>query len=186
MTTKTMDEILKSVLNDSDIFFMYFTIFDNSEWKDLREKYSQKDFTYITSKFDQKLKALKREFNSQRSRKERLKEAITCTKALKNAVHDKPYILERLLTTLDKFGMVTCNLPNMEGYGRVIENRSPATVEQFFLYNIRKARSYEKSALLKVLEYVKELYALNYGILEIAFFVRKLNSLEEFFKMIKY
>lgn len=186
MTTRTLDEIVKRVLNDSDIFYMYYTIFGNSEWKDLQEKHSQGDLAYMTSKIDQKLEALERELSYQSRGKKRLTDAISLTKALKNAVHYKPYILERMFTTLERFGLVKCNLPNMEDYGKVIENHSQATVDQFFLHNIKKARHYEKSALRKALEYVRELYALNCGILEIAFFVRKLNSLTEFFKVIKH
>lgn len=185
MTTKTLDEIMRRVLNDSDIFHMYYTIFNDAEWKDLREKYSQGVLAY-NDRIDEKMKEMKRELNSPGSRRRNLEEAIRRTDALKTAVQNKRYILERILTTLDRFGLVKCNLPNMEDYGRVIENHSQATVEQFFLYNIKRARGYKKSALRKILEYVKELYALNCGILEIAFFVRKLNSLTEFFEVIKH
>jgi hypothetical protein len=39
--------------------------------------------------------------------------------------------------------------------------------------------------LKKAFEYIKELYNMNLDVLEIAFFVRKLNSLTEFVEMIK-
>jgi hypothetical protein len=185
MITRTLDEIVRQVLNDPDVFYMYYTIFDNSEWKDLREKHSQKELAYVTDKIDQKLKMLKKKSSSQDSGGRNLKEAVMRTKALKDAVDSKPYTFERVLVTLDKFGLVKCNLPKMEDYGKVIENYGPTTVEQFFLYNIKRAGRYKESALRKILEYVKELYAMNYDILEIAFFVRKLNSLTEFYEIIK-
>ena len=86
---------------------------------------------------------------------------------------------------LNSFGIIECKLPNMEDYGKVIENHSISTVEQYFLSKIDRASVYQKRALKKTLEYVKELYAMNLDILEIAFFVRKLNSLALFMEVIK-
>ncbi|GAI24746.1 unnamed protein product, partial [marine sediment metagenome] len=86
---------------------------------------------------------------------------------------------------LDSFGLVECKLPNMEDYGKVIENHNRSTVEQYFLSKIDRARGYQKRALRKTLEYVMELYAMNLDILEIAFFIRKLNSLTQFMEVIK-
>lgn len=72
----------------------------------------------------------------------------------------------------------------MEDYGKVIENHNRSTVEQFFLYKIDKAKAYQKRALRKTLEYLKELHAMNLDTLEIAFFIRKLNSLTQFMEVL--
>lgn len=106
---------------------------------------------------------------------------------MKKAYNQKPYILEQMFDKLDSFGLVECKLPNMEDYGKVIENHSISTVEQYFLSKIYSdsTSAYQKRALKKTLEYVKELYAMNIDLLEIAFFVRKLNSLALFIEVIK-
>lgn len=103
---------------------------------------------------------------------------------MEKAYDQKPYILRQMFDKLNSFGLVECKLPNMEDYGKVIENHNRSTVEQYFLSKIDRARGYQ-NALRKTLEYVKELYAMNLDILEIAFFIRKLNSLTQFMEVIK-
>jgi hypothetical protein len=185
MTTKTLDDVMRRVLNDADIFYVSYTIFDNAEWNELSRNYYEKNFNNLLSKIDQKIKYLKGELKSQKN-DWRKQQAIVLVESLKNSINNKPYTLEQLFSTLDKFGLVKCNLPNMEDYGKVIENHNRSTVEQFFLYKIDKAKYfYEKKALKKTLECLKELYAMNLDILEIAFFIRKLNSLTQFMELLK-
>ena len=115
-----------------------------------------------------------------------LREAIKLTEALKSAIKNKPHTLEQMFLTLHKFGPVKCNLPNMEDYGKVIENHNRSTVEQYFLYKIDKEKNrFRRKALRKTLEYLKELYMMNLDTLEIAFFIRKLDSLTQFMEVIK-
>lgn len=186
--TKTLDDVMRRVLNDQDIFYINYIIFDNAGWKELSKEYQEGKSDNVASKIDLKINGLKSKLNSKgtdRQLKRRLDEAIELAEALKDAINNKPHILRQMFSTLDKFGLVKCNLPNMEDYGKIIENHSRPTVEQFFLYKIDKAK-FEKRALRKTLEYLKELYAMNLNILEIAFFIRKLNSLTQFIEVVKY
>lgn len=110
--------------------------------------------------------------------------AIELCKGLKSAIQQEPNIVKQRLNLLKSFGVVQCNLPNMDDYGKVIERYNHSIVEQFFLDKIkRENREDRKKALVKVLEYVKELYNANVGIEEIAYFVRKLDSLKIFWEV---
>ena len=165
--------------------------FNNGEWEKLGKEFQEGNLKDVTDRIDQKIQALKNDLNSQRNdrRKNTLREAIKSTEALKDATNNKPYILEQMFSTLDTFGLVKCNLPSastMEDFGKVIENHNRSTVEQYFFSKIDKENNrFKRKALKKLLEYVKELYAMNLDILEIAFFVRKLNSLTQFMEVIK-
>lgn len=187
MTAKTLDDVMRRILNDTNVFYISYTIFDNNEWRNLSKEYKEKKLNEVTNKIDQKLKQLKDKHNSETDerQKKNIAKSIELVEALKSAVNNKPHILEQMFSTLDKLGIVRCNLPNMEDYGKVIENHNYPIVEQFFLSKIDKARRFERMALKKTLEYLKELYAMNLDILEIAFFIRKLNSLTEFMEVIK-
>jgi predicted RNA-binding protein YlqC (UPF0109 family) len=187
MTTKTLDAVMRQILNDPDIFYISYSIFDKAEWKKLGTEFQKGDVNNVTGRIDQKIQALKNDLKSQINdrRKNTLREAIKSTEALKNALNNKSYILKEMFSTLDTFGLVKCNLPNMEDYGKVIENHNRSTVEQYFLSKIDRARGYQKRALRKTLEYVRELYAMKIDVLEIAFFIRKLNSLTQFMEVIK-
>jgi len=187
MTAKTLDEIMRRVLNDSDIFYVSYPIFNDAEWKNLGEEFQKGNLAEVTAKIDEKIVQLKTAFNSERNqRKKEILEVIKLTEALKSAVNNKPHILKQMFLTLDKFGPIRCNLPNMEDYGKVIENQNRSTVEQYFLYKIDKERTrFRRKALKKTLEYLKELYAMKLDTLEIAFFIRKLDSLTQFMEVIK-
>ena len=94
-----------------------------------------------------------------------------------------------MFLALDRYGLVKSNLPSssvLEDFGKVIENHNRSTVEQYFLYKIDKERNrFRRKALKKALEYLKELYAMKLDTLEIAFFIRKLDSLTQFMEVIK-
>lgn len=183
MTSKTLDEIIRRVLNDSAIFYVSYPIFDRDEWKSIGEEFQKSNLTEVTAKIDEKIKQLQNKLNFKTNEKEEktLKKVVELTKALKAAVNDKSYILKQMFLTLDKFGLVKSNLPSssiLEDIGKVVENHNRATVEQYFLYKIDKERdNFKKKALKKLLEYLEELYVMNLDILEIAFFIRKLDSL---------
>ena len=191
MTAKTLDEIMRRVLNDSDIFYISYPIFDNTGWKSIGEEFQKGNFTEVTTRIDEKIDQLQNALNSERNqkKKETLGKAIKLTKALKSAINNKPYILKQMFLTLNRFGLVKSNLPSssvLEDLGKVIENHDRSTVEQFFLYKIDKEKNrFRGKALKRTLEYLKELYAMNLDILEIAFFIRKLNSLTQFMEVIK-
>ena len=196
MTAKTLDEIMRRVLNDSDIFSPPYDkntksviplLFEMEKWRKLKKTFAKRDKNSFNSIVDNQCQKLQqKEQNANRWRKNKIKDIIKLGEALKKAYDQKPYILEQVFDKLDSFGIIECKLPNMEDYGKVIENHNRPTVEQYFLYKIDKERNkFRKRALKKTLEYLKELYAMKLDTLEIAFFIRKLNSLTQFMGVIK-
>lgn len=191
MTIKTLDDIMRRVLNDSDIFYVSYPIFNEAEWKNIGEEFQKANFAEVTARIDGKINELQDALNSERNRKKKeiLEKAIKLTEALKSAINNKPHILNQLSSTLDSFGLIKNNLPSssvLEDFGKVIENHNRPTVEQYFLYKIDKEKNrFRKKALKRILEYLKELYSMNLDILEIAFFIRKLDSLTQFIEVIK-
>jgi len=194
MTTKTLDDVMRRVLNDPDIFGPRYDkntrsslplLFGKEDWKQLKEAFSKRDKNSFNSIVDNQCRELRQKEQNARRRWDRIRDTIELGKSLKTAYGQKPYILEQMFDNLDSFGLVECKLPNMEDYGKVIENHNRSIVEQYFLSKISRARGYQNRALRKTLEYVKELYAMNLDVLEIAFFIRKLNSLTEFMEVIK-
>lgn len=189
MTAKTLDEIMRRVLNDSDIFYVSYIIFDENEWEKIGEEFQKGNFSGVTTRIDKKIDQLQNALNSETNKKETLEKAIKLTEALKSAVNNKPYILQQMFLTLDRFGLVKPNLTSssvLEDLGKVVENHNRATVEQYFFYKIDKEKyKFRKKALKKLLEYLKELYAMNLDTLEIAFFIRKLDSLTQYMEVIK-
>lgn len=179
-----MDEIFKRVLNDKDIFWIKKEIFSFSEWSALKEASCQP--TEYKNAVQQKIQALKNEENSTTDdrRKDINKKSKQLCNNLLNALEQKPHILNQMFNYLNSYGLVECNLPSMDDYGKVIERYDISIVEQFFLDKInRENNHHKKKALRKVLEYVKELYNSNHSALEIAYFVRKLDSLITFWEV---
>jgi len=183
----TLNDVMRRVLNDPDIFFTKHLIFNNHEWNDLRTKFQNNDFDGLNKKIEEKISSLRKEYQSEQDPKKRtsIQEAGELTKALKESIIKPPHILDQMFSMLDRFGVPRCNLPNMEDYGKVIENHNFPIVEEYFLYKIDKANRFERTALKKIFEYVKELYAMKHDVLEIAFFIRKVNSLTQFVEMVK-
>lgn len=178
-----MDEIFKRVLNDKDIFWIKKEIFNEAEWNELKK--AEDNYSDFTKIVDNKIKLLKNEMNkvSDKAKKD-FEESIKLCEGLKSAIKENPNILGQMLDILKSYGVVKSNLPNnMDNYGKVIERYDISTVEHFFLDKIKRENGkYKKKALAKVLEYVKELYNANISPLEIAYFVRKLDSLTIFWK----
>jgi len=195
MTTKTLDDVMWRILNDSYIFGPPYDrnaraviplLFETEGWKRLKKTFDVRDKNTFNSIVENQCQELQqKEQNANQWRKNKIRDTIELGKSLKKAYDQKPYILEQMFDKLDSFGLVECKLPNMEDYGKVIENHNRSTVEQYFLSKIDRARGDQKRALRKTLEYVKELYVMNLDILEIAFFIRKLNSLTQFMEVIK-
>lgn len=195
MTTKTLDDVMIRVLNDPNVFSPPYDkdvrsplplLFEKKDWELLEETFKKKDKNSFNSIVDKHCRKLhQKEQDAKRWRREQINKIITLGSALKKAYEEKPNLLERLFEVFDTFGYIECNLPTMEDYGKVIENHNRSTVEQYFLSKIDRARGYQKRALRKTLEYVRELYAMKIDVLEIAFFIRKLNSLTQFMEVIK-
>ena len=179
-----MDEIFKKVLNDRDIFWVKKEIFSVQEWGELRDKRSQPE--RYESVIKQKIQSLNVEEKNSSDDKEKkdIREAERLLNNLLNALEQKPNILHQMFNYLDSYGLVKCNLPSMDDYGKVIERYGISTVEQFFLDKIKRENAqHKKRTLAKVLEYVKELYNTNLSPLEMAYFVRKLDSLTTFWEV---
>lgn len=190
MTTieTSLEKITRRILNDPDIFYVNYTIFDENDWNAMREKLKNGKTEDVKNKIQEKINDLETEIASTRNNreKEKIEKAKKLTESLKDALDNRPYIAKQIFSMLDKFGVVKCNLQKMEDYGKVIEIHSWQIAEQFFLYKIGKTgHSYEKRALKKVLEYIKEMRANKIDILEIAFFVRKLDDLTQFWEVLK-
>ncbi len=184
MTSK-MDEIFKKVLNDRDIFWIKKEIFNKDEWEELKN--TMKNYSNFIRLVDNKINSLQGEKSQAQKRGERYKDiekSIKLCEKLKSAIHEKPNILKKMFDYLNSYSLVQCNLPSMDDYGKVIERYGITTVKQFFLDKIKRENNQQKrKALEKVLEYVNELYNSNQSTLEIAYFVRKLDSLTTFWEV---
>lgn len=179
-----IDEIFKKVLNDRSIFWIREAIFNETEWAELKiVKDKPEEFKKIT---DNKINSKKiKDIANNEKKKNDLEKCLKLCEALKSALNEKPNILKQKFDYLNSYGLVKCNLPNMDDYGKVIERYGISTVEHFFLDKIKRENDiHKKKAIEKVLEYVKELYNANYSPLEIAYFVRKLNSLTNFWEVL--
>lgn len=193
--TKNLDIVMRHVLNDPDIFGPPFDrnlrtdlplLFQKEDWRKLKAAFENRDKSSFNSLVEKQIQNLRNEAAcSQYWRKGQIEKSLPLGESLKRAFETKPNLLAQLFDLFDCFGLIKCKLPNMEDYGKVIENHTKPIVAEFFLYHINKADWDEKRALKKTFEYVKELYNMNLDVLEIAFFVRKLNSLTEFVEVIK-
>jgi len=181
-----MDLILRKVLNDPDIFWIRKEIFKKDEWSDLRK--DLRKLEEFNKKVDIKIQKLEEEKNKEQDNKKKktIEAAIEQCKGIKTTLEQNPYLAKQLFDNLESFGIVQSNLPNMDDYGKIIERHNFSIVEQFFLDKIKRENNpHKKKALKKVLGYVKELAELNQSILEIAFFVRKLDSLQKLWEVSK-
>jgi len=181
-----MDKVFKKVLNDEKIFFRKKIIFNHEEWKNIGESYRNGEIEgynrIITSKI-------------QEAHNNHDKKVISYCQGLQNSMKNKSNILDQMFVFLDDFSIIISNLPessSMDNFGTVIERYNQPIVEEYFLDKIKKEYnpkynnySYRGKALIKVLEYVKELYNSNVSSEEISYFVRKLNSLTTYWEILK-
>lgn len=196
----TLDEVMREILNDRDIFdFPYdrdnrthIVVFNSNEWTALKKDFETARVDSFKQKIEEKKSSLEKEKQLAKrnvrwpKKVERLEHAIKLTESLENAWDKKPHLLRQLFDTLNSFGELECHLPNMDDYGRVVENYKLSIVESYFLDKINATRKQgEVKALRKLLEYVKKLYGMKLDTLEIAFFVRKLNSLKQYTEVLR-
>jgi len=74
----------------------------------------------------------------------------------------------------------------MEDFGKVVEGHGRPIAEQYFLYKIQKEKDQRRrTALAGLFEVVKGLYDQRVDPLEIAFFVRKIESLTQIVEVLK-
>lgn len=196
MTANPLEEAMRRVLNDQRIFSPPYDresrnhiplLFNKNEWAELRQSFIEKDTDRFRALVDQKITGLdQNEIFASKWRKSKLREMRKLGFSLQNLFTDDPYVLGQLFNIFNDFGLLECNLPDMEDFGKVIEGHSRPTVEQFFLYKIKKEKNYvRRQALVALLEVIKELYDKRVEPLEIAFFVRKIDSLTLFVEVLK-
>ena len=195
-------------MNDRDIFDSLWgrgwgkpipKLFKKDEWKELKnifedviknneEDIKEKKKNEFIGKIDNGKKNLMEKKNLKEKKNEwnkGIEELEKRAEWLKYALNEKPNLLKNLFENLEWYGLVKCRLPNMNNYGRVIERYDISTVEQYFIDKIYKAHNTRGKALEKVLEYVKELHSAGVPSEEIAYFVRKLESLTKYWEIIE-
>ncbi len=196
-----MDEVLRKVLNDRDIFDTPYDkktkvpipkLFDTSDWKELEKLFHGGKKKEFTDKVDQRIREIenreqKNQGGGSRWRRLRIDELKQRSEWLKSAFDNKPNLLKQLFEYLDWYGLVKCKLPTMDQYGKVIERYDISIVEEYFIDKMKRSSSkdYETKALKKALEYVKVLFNSGVSREEIAYFVRKLNSLTKYWEVIE-
>lgn len=196
MTDNPLEQAVSRVLNDRRIFEPPYDreskarlplLFTPEQWQELRASFLEGDENRFRSLVDQRMSQLGHTGGRTSQWEEgRVEEFSRLGNALKVAVTRAPHVLNKLFNTFEAFGLLQCNLPNMEDFGRVIEGHGRATAEQFFLHKIDKEKDRRRrKALIAVLEVVTGLYDQRVEPLEIAFFVRKIDSLAQLAEVLK-
>ena len=191
-----MDEVFKRVLNDEDIFSSPYDkdkreklpkLFEGKEWSEiLYGFFNRGDQEKFNGLVDINLKkVLSREKNSGRRKQSKISDLKKLANDLKSAFVKKRNLLRNMFGNLNWFGLVTCNLPDMDDYGGVIERYEKSVVEVYFVDKIKRAYFPQNRAIGRVLEYVKELYFSKVSAEEISYFVRKLKSLEKYWEVLR-
>jgi len=191
-----MNEIFRKVLNDRDIFDSPFDnhkndtipkLFEGENWKELGKLFDNGKKEEFEKRIDESFKKIKeKEIQGKNKwRISKIKELEKRAEWLKKAFDNKPNLLMQLFGNLDWYGLVECKLPSMDNYGKVIERYDISIVEQYFIDRANRVSEHQKRALKKVLEYIKELYKSGVSSEQIAYFVRKLNSLTKYWEVIE-
>ncbi len=187
---KELHDIIKRVLADERIFSppydaknrMYLPkIIDNCIWEELNKDFS-KDRSNGINIINESWKRIRTRINTLH-----YNSYYSYYNALKNAYNDnsKEQLLRIMFYMLPWYGVVHCNLPSMDDFGIVIERHDYNIVKQFFLDKEKRAdKSYIKNALIAVLSYTEELYDKGYSNVLIAYFIRKIDSLQEYWGLL--
>lgn len=194
MTSK-LDEVFKKILNDTTIFDSPYDknegaripkLFDAEKWQKLRKLFEENNKTEFEQRINVRIKEIEQqERNNNDWRKKQIEELKRKAGYLKTAFSEKPYLLQQLFETLSWYGLVECNLPNMDDYGKIVEKYEISTIEQFFVDKIKRVQFPKNLALKRVLEYIKELLKSGVSTVEVAYFIRKLNSLDKYWEVIQ-
>lgn len=185
-----LEEWVIRVLNDRRIFTTpYITkkkkklpeLFPNKEWEQLKEFYKNGDKIKYTKLICEQLNKIEKEYYNTKWESElRIR-----SKALRDGYCNKQTLLEELFAKLKWYGVVVCNLPNMDDFGIVIERHGEEEVKYFFTDKIKRVKeNYKRNALKAALQYTLELYSMNMPKESIAYFIRKLDSLIEYWGLL--
>ncbi|MFQ5802020.1 MAG: hypothetical protein ACE5JQ_03875 [Candidatus Methylomirabilales bacterium] len=189
MTSNPIEAAMHRVLNDRRIFWMPQELIDRANWSEFREALWRDDKSRAAAVLESAEKMLTTRINNERdnTRRSHLEDAKALLIGLKTYVNEGSVLVRDLAQRLDTFGPLRPNLPNMEDFGKVIEGHSRPTAEQFFLYKIQKEKhNRRRDALAALFEVVKGLYGQRVDPLEIAFFVRKVESLTQIVEVLRW
>lgn len=190
-----IDEVFRKVLNDREIFDSPYDknarapipkLFERDSWKELGRLFNEGRKDEFIEKIDSRIREIEnQERRASRWRRDRINELKQRAEWLKSAFDGKPHLLKDLFENLEWYGLVECKLPRMEDYGKVIERYDISIVEQYFVDKIKRASYPQNRALEKILEYVKELHTAGISPEEIAYLVRKIDSLTKYWEVIE-
>lgn len=194
MTSK-IDEVFRKVLNDREIFDSLYDktarapipkLFEGGSWKELERLFKEGRKNEFIERIDSRIREIEiQEQRVSKWRRDRINDLKQRAEWLKSAFDSKPNLLKELFENLEWYGLVECKLPRMEDYGKVIERYDISIVEQYFVDKIKRASYPQNRALEKILEYVKELHTAGISPEEIAYLVRKIDSLTKYWEVIE-
>lgn len=188
MIANPIEEAIHNALNDRRIFWMPQELINKADFSRLKDALSKLDIGPALEVVSQSKGIVEERIKTEHDhyRKRHLEDAIRLLNGLQIRINQDPYFVRNLLDQLESFGPVICNLPNMEDFGKIIEGHGRSIAEQFLLYKIQKEKDQRRrQALIALLEIVKKLYNQRVEPLEIAFFVRKINSLGVIVEVLK-
>jgi hypothetical protein len=189
MTANPVETAMRRVLNDRRVFWMPEVLIHGAKWSEFREALNTEDRSRATAILESTEKTLAGRIQNERddTRKKHLEESKKLLSGLKLHVDKQSALIRDLVQRLDTFGPLRPNFPSMEDFGKVIEGYSRSTAEQFFLYKIQKEKdNRRREAVAAIFDIVKDLYEKRTDPVEIAFFVRKLDSLTQIVEVFKW
>lgn len=188
MIANPLEEAIRRVLNDRRIFWMAQELIGSDDWQKLYGAFSKADMSTAEALIARAKNSLEAKIKAEtdRRKKRNLEEDKALLEGLDEHIREGSPSAKRLFELLESFGPLHSNLPSTEKFGGVIEGHGRATVEQFFLSKIQRAKDRrQRQALEALLEVVKWLYERRVEPLEIAYFVRKIDSLPEIVEVIR-
>ena len=188
MTTSPLQAAMRRVLNDRRIFWMPQELVAKARWAEFRDALNRNQKTGAMAVLEAAEQAVTTRIRNERDAQSRkhLEDGRTLLMNLRTHVNCDSVLVWQLADQLDSFGPLRANLPDMEDFGKVVEGHGRPIAEQYFLYKIRKEKvQRRRTALAGLFEVVKGLYDQRVDPLEIAFFVRKIESLTQIVEVLK-
>lgn len=188
MTANPLEEAMRRVLNDRRIFWMTQELIGKADWAKLRDALSGGDSDTALGVVASAKDSIAKRINAERDPRNRqhVESAQQLLSGLEAKLKQAPSSVTRVLELMDSFGPVRCNLPDTEDMGKVIEGYGRPTVEEFFTYKIQKeGEQRRRQALVALFEEVRRLYDQHVEPLQIAFFIRKIDSLNQLVEVLR-
>ncbi len=188
MTASPLQAAVRRVLNDRRIFWMPQELVAKPRWAEFREALNRNEKARAMEVLEDAERAVTNRIQKQRDAqsKKHCEDGRTLLINLRSYVNRDSALVRELADQLDSFGPLRTNLPDTEDFGKVIEGHARAMAEQYFLYKMQKEKDQRRrNALAALFEVVKALYDQHVDPLEIAFFVRKIESLTQIVEVLK-